>query len=133
PRESLQQWLVVRTDRADGKRLAFAIDDLGLELDRIGFYGEAGRALLLRWRTHDDPGVEGDHPFLVGQQRVDVELGDLVDVGDELGQADHDVAHRATVGRRPVTEAAQQAVDAGAAQRILGQRRVGARGVAGAR
>ena len=74
--------------------------------------------------AHDDAGIERDHALGVGQQRIDVELGDLAHVGDELRQPHQGVAHGAARGRRPVAIAAQQAVDARAAQRILGQHRV---------
>ena len=70
---------------------------------------------------HDDARIERDDAFGVDQQRIDVELGDFVDVGDQSRYANHDFAHRLTCGRRPIAVAAQQPVDARAAERVLGQ------------
>lgn len=61
--------------------------------------GEACRPLLpLLLMIHHDLRIERDHAVGVGQQRVDIELGDLPDIGDELRQAHHGRAHRVAVG-----------------------------------
>jgi len=75
-----------------------AMGDLGFELDRIGPDGKARSALLPRRLAHDNTGVERDHAVGIGQQRVDIELGDLAHVGDELRQPHQDVADGAARG-----------------------------------
>jgi hypothetical protein len=36
--------------------------------------------------------VEGDHAVVIGQQRIDVELGELRQVGEHLRERDEDIA-----------------------------------------
>ena len=92
--------------------------------DRAGWRSAPARLVARRRLAHDDARIERDHAVGVDQQRIDVELGDLAHVGDQLRQADHRLANRAARRRRAVAIAAQQAIDARAAQRILGQHRI---------
>ena len=110
----------------DADREPHINDDHALEL------GPAAVAVFRREteiveEIHADVGVEGagqkrcrvetPHPqplhhaaaqLLVGEQRVDVELGDLRQVGDQAVDAQEDVDHGGAVGHRAAAEPVQQ-------------------------
>ena len=57
-------------------------------------------------------GVKRNDPFVVGKQRIDVELDQLRQVGQHLRQRDHHVADGVQLRRRMITVAGQQLRDA---------------------
>ena len=122
-RERAQHALVLRPDRPDTQFLAVVVDG-SLEFDRIGLDRKPRGPFFPGGFAHHNPGIERDHALGVDQQRIDIEFGNLVDVGDELGQADHRLAHRLARGGWPVAIAAQQTIDPRAAERLLRQHRV---------
>ena len=73
--------LVLWPDRTDKDCRAIGERDRLLELGRVGTDREpVGRC----GRADDYSGIEGEYAFAVGDQRVDVEFGDLRNVDEEL-------------------------------------------------
>ena len=62
--------------------------------------------------AYADARIEHDRVVGIHEQRIDVELGDRVEIADELRQAHERKFDRRDIGRRPVAIAFQQARDA---------------------
>ena len=74
-----------------GRRCAAVAEhDVALPLARVGADGKARMVAppTRRGRRDRDAGVEREHAGLVGEQRIDVELAELRQVGGELRQLD---------------------------------------------
>ena len=87
--------------------------DLPDELLGIGAQGQVGVGLCTAGGAglDDDPGVEGQDAAGPDEQGIDVELGDLGEVGGEIGQADEGLDEPVDVGRRPAAVALEERPD----------------------
>ena len=125
--EFAEHRIVLRPHRAHQRRLAVGELDGAFPFLRIREDGEARMAAALVQRTparHRDAGIDGHHAFAVGQQRVDVELLDLGDVGRQLCQFDQHQRDGAFVGGRHVAVGLQHARDTGARDQLMRQAQV---------
>ena len=59
--------------------------------------------------------------MVIGEQRIDVEFGDLLDVDEELRQLHQSGGNRLEIGRRPVAISFQEIVDARLAHEVAGK------------
>ena len=121
--ETAQRRLVFRLDRMHAIGLPVGRADLGFELLRIRPDGQA-RLRRNGGGAHADAAVDRDHALRVAQQRIDVDLGDLGVVGDDLAQLHEHVDDAVDVGRRPIAVALEQGGNAGALDLRARQRRV---------
>lgn len=125
--EGAEQRIVFWAHRAHQRVCAIAQADLALPFLGVWENGKARMAaplVQLARRRHRHTGVQRDHTVAVGQQRVDVQLGDFGDVGGQLRQLDQHQRHRALVGGRHVAVGLENARDAGAADQLVGQAQV---------
>ncbi len=119
PKERHVLRAVLRPDRTQQHARAVPLDAL-LELRGVRLDREPRHAGLAR-RRDDDPRIERHDTALVGEQRIDVELGDFRDVGDEIGNARQRLADRPHVGGGEVAIAGEQLRDPRASDDVRGE------------
>ena len=85
------------------------------EIVRVGPDGEP-RSPRHGGALDPDPGVETDRAELVGEERVDIELGDFGNIRNQLREPDQNIGDGLDLHRRLVAIAVHQARDAGARQ-----------------
>ncbi len=116
----MQRAGVFRPDRPEQQLLPVRQRDGALQLLGIRPDREAGSAAMRR-RRHLDPGIQRQHAVLIREQRVDVELRHLVEIGGQLGDLDQGQRDLVQRRRRPIAIAVQQSAHPGPLDQLMGQ------------
>lgn len=111
--EFAEQGVVFRLHRAHQRQAVVGQGDHAFPFPGIRQDGEARMPVAkvqARQRGHGHTRIHGDHAFLVGQQRVDVQLGKLRDIGCHLRQLHQHQGHGERCAASGVPQAPRVAV-----------------------